>query len=602
VSGVKKRTKGRATAPRARSTNSRQRQRLIEACISALHEFGPSRTTVEKVVAIAKMSPGIVRFYFDSKAAMLVASLQFLAAEFEERLLSPVALLEDRPVAALELLVDLYLDPDLASPRKVSVWYAFWGEASSRQEYYDICGQKDERFAALVRRLIERLIADTRQSQLDPDGIALGLIGVLEILWQGFAFQTEVSLDRAAAKHRCMAYLRSIFPGEFPPGRVSAAAPEPATDGKPLPRWSYDDPTLHSEERAVLFAGTWQIAGLAAEIAAPSTYLAADLGTERALLVRDASGVARAFRDSCPVTPHRLSSRERGVLSGVLECRLHGLRFALDGLAIERPASGGLAGMDLQILGNLLFVRASGAEPPTALRAAWFSTRPPSGDEMLGSSAAAEVHADWKVVVEQWLTSLFPDDAERPAVSAWEFAELELPAAAAFKSAASEAVPPFIWHARLARPPTCWTSARYLRLCEGLASDEDVSWAADARWQRVFLPPNQLIERRPDGLSIWQVVPVSAARSRVRRFDQTFCATPRLGRNLRRLADRLAPALQPPSLESAASIQQGLVALGYEADERGAPLRAQAAFRSWLRRRIPALRRERTATARANSL
>jgi hypothetical protein len=88
----------------------------------------------------------------------------------------------------------------------------------------------------------------------------------------------------------------------------------------------------------------------------------------------------------------------------------------------------------------------------------------------------------------------------------------------------------------------------------------------------------------------------------VRRFDQTFCATPRLGRNLRRLADRLAPALQPPSLESAASIQQGLVALGYEADERGAPLRAQAAFRSWLRRRIPALRRERTATARANSL
>jgi len=45
---------------------------------------------VEKVVAIAKMSPGIVRFYFASKAAMLVASLQFLSAEFEEQLLVPV--------------------------------------------------------------------------------------------------------------------------------------------------------------------------------------------------------------------------------------------------------------------------------------------------------------------------------------------------------------------------------------------------------------------------------------------------------------------------------------------------------------------------------
>src|SRR5271154_5359746 len=163
--------------PRARNAHSRQRQRLIEACISALHIYGPSRTTVEKVVAIAKMSPGIVRFYFASKAAMLVASLQFLAAEFEEQLLMPVARLKVRPVAALELMVALYLDPEIASPRKVSVWYAFWGEASSRQEYYDICGQKDESFAALVRDLVKSLIIETAQPQLDPKAIALGLMG-----------------------------------------------------------------------------------------------------------------------------------------------------------------------------------------------------------------------------------------------------------------------------------------------------------------------------------------------------------------------------------------------------------------------------------------
>ena len=137
----------------------RQRQRLIDACISALHLYGPSRTTVEKVVALADLSPGIVRFYFDSKAAMLVASLEYLATEFAERVLVPVARLKDDPVRALRLLVDLYLDAEIASPRKVSVWYAFWGEASARQEYQDICGKKDEEFAALVRELIERMIA-----------------------------------------------------------------------------------------------------------------------------------------------------------------------------------------------------------------------------------------------------------------------------------------------------------------------------------------------------------------------------------------------------------------------------------------------------------
>ena len=132
----------------------------------------------------------------------------------------PVAKLKSNPVPALELMVDLYLDPEIASPRKVSVWYAFWGEASSRQEYYDICGQKDESFAALVRELIGRLIEETSQPQLDPDGVALGLIGVLEMLWQDFAFRSEENIDRAAAKRRCMAYLRSVFPGQFaqPPG------------------------------------------------------------------------------------------------------------------------------------------------------------------------------------------------------------------------------------------------------------------------------------------------------------------------------------------------------------------------------------------------
>src|SRR6202161_873338 len=212
---LKKKSHTPIRIPRARNAHSRQRQRLIDACISALHIYGPSRTTVKKVVAITKMSPGIVRFYFASKAAMLVAALQFLSAEFEEQLLVPVMRLKSRPVAALGLMVDLYLDPEIASPRKVSVWYAFWGEASSRQEYYDICGQKDESFAALVRELIGRLIEDTSQPHLDPDGIALGLIGVLEMLWQDFAFRSEEDIDRPAAKRRCMAYLKSVFPGQF---------------------------------------------------------------------------------------------------------------------------------------------------------------------------------------------------------------------------------------------------------------------------------------------------------------------------------------------------------------------------------------------------
>ena len=233
---------------------SRQRQRLIDACIAALHLYGPSRTTVEKVVAIADLSPGIVRFYFDSKDAMLLASLGYLAAEFEERLLVPVGRLKDSPARALELLVDLYLDPEIASTRKISVWYSFWGEASSRQEYLDICGKNDEDFAVLVRQLMERLIAETGARHLDADGVALGLIGVLEVLWQGFAFQSEESIDRAAARQRSLAYLRSVFPGQF------AAGTPPVEDAR-LPAWAYASESLLALEREHLLGPARQVVG-----------------------------------------------------------------------------------------------------------------------------------------------------------------------------------------------------------------------------------------------------------------------------------------------------------------------------------------------------
>ena len=258
----KARVRGRG-APRAAPRRSRQRQRLIDACISALHIYGPSRTTVEKVVAIARMSPGIVRFYFDSKAAMLVASLQFLAAEFEEQAAGPVAELKSSPVAALELLVDLYLDPEIASPRKVSVWYAFWGEASSRQEYYDICGQKDESFAALVRELIGRLIDETapaaprsRWHRARPHRRAGDALAGFRVPDR----RRHRSARRQAPLHGVSAFgvsrAVSLLPARPGDGGLGAA---PAASG--FAGWAYGDARALHWNATALFRRAWQIVG-----------------------------------------------------------------------------------------------------------------------------------------------------------------------------------------------------------------------------------------------------------------------------------------------------------------------------------------------------
>jgi TetR/AcrR family transcriptional repressor of bet genes len=497
----KKTARASPKAARPRAAHGRQRQRLIDACISALHVYGPSRTTVEKVVAIANMSPGIVRFYFDSKAAMLVASLQHLSAEFEERVLAPVTRLQDTPVAALESLVDLYLDPELASSRKVSVWYSFWGEASSRQEYYDICGQKDERFASLIRGLVERLIRATGQTHLDPDGVALGLIGVLEMLWQGFAFQAEVSIDRAAAKHRCMAYLRSIFPGEFALVRGAVAA-------RPAAR----TPPAADEAPSDWFRSGWQLLGHEAQLPRTGDFLCAETPTERVILLRDARGTLRCFRDNCPAQPHPLLGRPRGQLDGAIECPTHGLRFGLDGTGWAGAPD--LVPLELALSEGLVF-----AAPPQR------AGPPPNVGDWIGPAAhgalrpllpvqTLDVAAHWVVVFDQWL------DLHPPTPTA----------------------------------PCGWSAQRYRNLLRR---------PGDLIWRRRLCPPNQLIEVREDGMTVLQVRPLGPRRCRIVRFDFGFGEHPVTGPALQYLAGRIVPHTRRRTVELMEQVERGIAEFGY---------------------------------------
>ncbi len=569
-----------------RATRLRQRQRLIDACISALHIHGPSRTTVEKVVSIADLSPGIVRFYFDSKAAMLVASLEYLAAEFEQRVLLPVSQLRDSPVRALELLVDLYLDPEIASPRKVSVWYSFWGEASSRQEYYDICGKKDDDFAALVRELIGRLINQSGAAHLDADSIALGLIGVLEVLWQTFAFQSEASIDRVAARARSLAYLRSVFPGQFGPASATptiepaggalareplasdhvvaaaagtepdrteasgaaasgakggslpnASAADQATGANArLPAWAYAHAALLAAERDRLLRPAWQIIGHEAEIQAAGDFLSADLAGERALVVRDERGRLRAFRNACRRRPHALVIARTGHFDGAIHCASHNLTYRLDGRLVDGDTPGDLSSLELQHCGRMILVRAPGPwagaarARPAAPDGAASEVDWAAFDRMSPLSAQRiEVAADWKLIVEGWLEA-----TESP---------------------------------------------------------------------RRFLAPNQLIEIRRDAALILQVIPVAPGRCRIQRFDYIAAAGSRRARAPRSRgggeadAEAHAPAGWQRQINAwlqqeialAESTQTGLAGAPDELEDSGPIAGPLAQFRQLITALLPAI-------------
>ena len=305
---------------------------------------------------------------------------------------------------ALRLLVELYLDADIASPRKVSVWYSFWGEASSRQEYLDICGKKDDDFAVLVHELVQRLIAQTGATQLDADGVALGLIGVLEVLWQSIAFQSEANIDRHEIVNRALAYLRSVFPGEFAPAAGLARSEMPANGGR-LPARAYSDPALFAAEREQLLRPAWQVIGHEAELRAAGDYLTGDLGGERALVIRGERDRLHVFRNSCRRSPHALVSARSGQLQSAIRCVTHCLTYTFDGQLVEGKTPGDLTPLELLHRERIVLARA--CAPGGELHE---PSLPWEAFAALGPRAVTdlEVAADWKVIVEQWLESPQP--------------------------------------------------------------------------------------------------------------------------------------------------------------------------------------------------
>ncbi len=537
-----------ARGSRQRQSASRQRQRLIDACISALHIYGPSRTTVAKVVAIARLSPGIVRFYFNSKGAMLVASLRFLATEFEERVLEPVGRLRDEPVLALQKLIELYLDPEIASARKVSVWYAFWGESTARREYQEICGQKDERFAILVHELIGRMVGESGQRHLDADAIALGLIGALEVLWQGITFQAEDDVDRAGARRRCLAYLASVFPGYFP-------APAATTYWRRLPA-----DARHALELRRCFADAWQLVGHAQELGQAGDYLTTELAAARVLVLRDAAHI-RALHNNCPHQPHVLVTSRRGRLPGHIACPLHQLDFGLDGQSRDRGHGAGLVALEVALAGGFAFVGSGGAAAPR-LDVPGGADWPANGRLAPAPGfAERELAADWKLVVEQLLLHRF---AEHAVVAGLR-----------------ESSPPTLlvddlhrlvrWRADV-RGGDGWSARRLATLASAMPA-----------WERRFLWPNLVLEWRADGGQALQVLPLAAGRCRLQVFDYAVADSGGSLRAQQFLASRIARRALELDVALATSTQSGLAVPGYSSStETPAPARAVAAFRGWL--------------------
>lgn len=191
-----------------------RRIQLLEATIDTVARRGFTDLKLADVADAAKLSRGIVNFYFHSKEELLAETLRYLTNEYEKNWREAIAGAGNDPVTKLRMLVEGDFAPQTAGRKHVSVWYAFWGEARWRPEYLRICQEVATQYRNETRGLVEEIVARGHHRHIDADLVARGLNALIDGLWLDLLIDPK-AIDRTVAKRCCYGYLAAYFPAEF---------------------------------------------------------------------------------------------------------------------------------------------------------------------------------------------------------------------------------------------------------------------------------------------------------------------------------------------------------------------------------------------------
>ena len=148
-------------------------------------------------------------------------------------------------------------------------------------------------------------------------------------------------------------------------------------DRRGLPGWTYHSDAMFALEREKLFLTHWQVVGHVCDIPEPGDWLGHDMLGERAVVMRGADGVVRAFHNLCRHRGARVVEGTNGSCKGSIVCPFHGWVYNLDGTlrGAARPTSFGelprekfgLMPIEMEIFHGFIFLRFKpGPQPSVA--------------------------------------------------------------------------------------------------------------------------------------------------------------------------------------------------------------------------------------------
>ena len=185
-----------------------RREQLIVATIDVIARKGFSELTLADVAETAKLSTGIVSFYFKSKDALMNATLQTMVGEYRKRWRASVESAPPSPAAKITAMLEGDFQRLVANRKTVTVWYAFWGETRWRPDFMELCQDLNREFQGVAAELFAQL------GVAEPMLIAKGFSAMSDGLWLDMLINPKET-DRDTARRVVRTFLHGLFAEHF---------------------------------------------------------------------------------------------------------------------------------------------------------------------------------------------------------------------------------------------------------------------------------------------------------------------------------------------------------------------------------------------------
>ena len=198
--------------PKARNSQSstredqvaERRKSLLDAAVAVIAQKGLVGITISSIATEAECSYGVVSFHFNSKEGIILAALDYLVEEYD-----------GTPAERLKTMIESDFSGKVASARRIAVWAAFWAESVRVPSYRERCAEVKARYNTFAETDIATL-AQERGLQIDAEQVSHSLNAMIDGFWiANLVMDKTGQAGQAFAKQSCLAYLRSIFPGDF---------------------------------------------------------------------------------------------------------------------------------------------------------------------------------------------------------------------------------------------------------------------------------------------------------------------------------------------------------------------------------------------------